>query len=403
LFYLNIFGGEMNSAKSGRFLYALAALALVGVALSFYATWHYYGVQQGENFACNINDWLSCDNVATSPYAVFLGVPVAVWGIGYFVGFVFLLGPILVQASSAKDCMLFIPVYTAVGLVVSMVLFFVSVFMISGVCPTCFGVYLVCIAIAIVVWTLRQQWWEFRDKPSALVNGGSFAAFGVILVVFANSLLGGWRGPQDPNLINELPPQLTGITTQEIKIHRSRYSGFGEDFRKGSDQAPVQIVEFADFQCGACGVAAKAIHEVYEFFPSQVQVVFKNYPLDRACNSDIRRDMHPFSCEAATLARCLGERGDFWSFHDQVFANQHQINSANLKAWAKDLGLSQTEAERCLTSNDFKQKVMDDIKEARELFVNATPTIFINGQRYSGALNSAAIIRQVQLLLDAKP
>ncbi len=78
------------------------------------------------------------------------------------------------------------------------------------------------------------------------------------------------------------------------------------DFSLGPAGAPVTLVEFSDFQCPFCRKGAEAVRAVLARHPEDVRLVFKNFPIDTACHDALERQLHPFACKAALLARCSG-------------------------------------------------------------------------------------------------
>src|SRR5690606_25971169 len=118
-----------------------------------------------------------------------------------------------------------------------------------------------------------------------------------------------------------------GKTTHEIPINTSPYSGFGEDFRKGGDQAAVVLTEFADFQCPACASFAPTLETLHKDFGDRILIVYKNYPLDTTCNPQLSNQIHEFACDMAVAARCAGQYEKFWQFHDLAFARQSSVSS----------------------------------------------------------------------------
>ncbi len=103
------------------------------------------------------------------------------------------------------------------------------------------------------------------------------------------------------------------------------------------------------------------------------------------------------SIRAGEAAECAADQEMFWPYHDTLFLNQH---GKNLGVWniptlvnfAGQLGLDQAEFSDCLETGKNNQKVLDDNAEAGSRGVNSTPTIFINGQMYRGALSAEEIL-----------
>jgi protein-disulfide isomerase len=188
------------------------------------------------------------------------------------------------------------------------------------------------------------------------------------------------ESPQAANNPNE--PQMLP-KAEDIPLTKSAYAGLGEDYRKGGDAAPVVIEEFADFQCPACRAMGGTLETLHKEMGDKVLIVFRNYPLDHSCNPAIGK-MHEFSCKAAVMARCAGQYGKFWQYHDLAYGHQSEINDAHLKDWGKEIGLTPEQVETCWSSADLLAKVKDDIALGSKLALDSTPTLYINGHKVVG-------------------
>jgi len=145
---------------------------------------------------------------------------------------------------------------------------------------------------------------------------------------------------------------------------------------KGSPQAPVTIVEFSDFQCPYCKQSESTLKDLLARYDGQVKIAWRDFPL---------REIHPLAQTAAEAARCAGDQGKFWEFHDALFADQSKLKEADLIASAKAIGLNEKSLRSCLASGKFKSKIEADLDEGRKVGVVGTPGFFINGVFLSGA------------------
>jgi len=110
-------------------------------------------------------------------------------------------------------------------------------------------------------------------------------------------------------------------------------------------------------------------------YPDKVRVVFKDFPLAS----------HEGAIPAAEAARCAGEQGRFWEYHDLLFVAQPAFARADLLTYAARLGLAAEAFTACLDSGRYREAVKADVAEGRTAGVRATPTFFVNGQRLVGA------------------
>lgn len=145
--------------------------------------------------------------------------------------------------------------------------------------------------------------------------------------------------------------------------------------RLGSEKAPVQIIEFADYECPYCQKVNPDLDKLRDQFGNQVSLVYKDFPLP----------MHPLAAKAAEAARCAGEQGKFWEYHDALFQTK-RLQSSDLKAEAQTLKLDQAKFDQCLDSGAKTAAVKSDAQEGLRLGIQGTPSFFINGHFMSGAI-----------------
>lgn len=167
--------------------------------------------------------------------------------------------------------------------------------------------------------------------------------------------------------------------------------------RKGSPRAPVVIVEWADFECPACRAASPVLDGVVKKRPDQVQLVFKNYPLD----------IHPNAEWAARAAMAAHKQGKFWEMHDALFSASPPLTRATLESLAKQIGLDVEQFTRDLESEAVADRVAQDRKQGEAVRLRATPTIYVNGREFTYSEDLTAELEDwidLELqLLDAPP
>jgi protein-disulfide isomerase len=138
----------------------------------------------------------------------------------------------------------------------------------------------------------------------------------------------------------------------------------------GPENAPVTIVEFADFQCPYCAQSASTLNQALARYPGKVRVVFRNFPLS----------FHTYAQKAHEAAECANEQGKFWQYHDVLFANQGALGVDDLKRYAAGVGLDGERFSQCLDTGKYAEKVRKDYEEGARYNVRGTPTFFINGK-----------------------
>lgn len=148
---------------------------------------------------------------------------------------------------------------------------------------------------------------------------------------------------------------------------------------RGPQTAPVEIVEFSDFQCPACKKAQPVLADLLARYPDQVKLIFKHFPLRG----------HPWALLAHQAAECAHREGRFWDYHDRLYAEQeHWSKSTNpaedFLRYAREVGLELEPFASCLTREEVRQAILADKREGQKLKISSTPTFFINGTRIVG-------------------
>ena len=162
--------------------------------------------------------------------------------------------------------------------------------------------------------------------------------------------------------------------------------------RRGPGNAPVQVVEFADYQCPYCQKINPDLSKLGEDFGPKVAVVFKDFPLPA----------HPAAEKAAEAARCAGAQGKFWEFHDALFQNK-KFELAELKEQARALQLDTQSFDKCLDTGEQASAVQKDVSEGQRLGLTGTPSFFINGHFLSGAVGYRKLRDAVEQELTPSP
>lgn len=146
----------------------------------------------------------------------------------------------------------------------------------------------------------------------------------------------------------------------------------GDSPFKGAADAPVTIVEWADFECPFCAMAYPLLDSLIERYPTQTRLVFKNYPLA----------MHEHGEPAARAVVAAAKQGKFWEMHHSLFQNQKTLDEAGLTKIAKELGLDLKRFDEDRRSEAVADAVARDRKAGEALGLQGTPSIFINGRSF---------------------
>jgi protein-disulfide isomerase len=144
---------------------------------------------------------------------------------------------------------------------------------------------------------------------------------------------------------------------------------------RGPEGAPIEMIEFSDFQCPYCLRANPTVDQVLKVYGTKIRFTYRHFPIPS----------HPNARPAAEAAQCANEQGKFWEYHDRLFATASHLTDADLKADAATLGLDTSKFNACFDEHKYKADIDADIQAADEAGVDGTPAFFINGRMISGA------------------
>ena len=159
------------------------------------------------------------------------------------------------------------------------------------------------------------------------------------------------------------------------------------DHAQGPADAPVTLVEYGDYECPYCGKAYPIVKKVQQQMGNRLRFVFRNFPLNT---------IHAHASVAAQAAESAGAQGKFWEMHDLLYQNQDKLADADLNQYALKLGLEIYRFEADMSSGIFAARVREDFRGGVRSGVNGTPTFFINGLRYTGALRLEELLEAVE-------
>ncbi len=155
---------------------------------------------------------------------------------------------------------------------------------------------------------------------------------------------------------------------------------------RGDPNAKVNIVEFGDYQCPACGAAYPIVEQVLAQYKNnpQVNYVFRNFPLPQ----------HQFAQLAAEAAEAAGAQGKYWEMYNLLYTNQDTwVNSTDplsiFVSYATQLKLDAVRFKTEVSASKYADIINQDVTAATALGVNSTPTFYINGIQEVGIQSAA--------------
>ncbi|HLJ04410.1 MAG TPA: Na+/H+ antiporter NhaA [Solirubrobacteraceae bacterium] len=159
------------------------------------------------------------------------------------------------------------------------------------------------------------------------------------------------------------------------------------DHIRGSDEAPVTLVEYGDFECPFCGQAEGVIRELLASAGDDVRYVWRHLPLS---------DVHPHAQLAAEASEAAAAQGRFWEMYDKLLSSQDALEPPQLVKYAEALGLDRERFSDELRRREYAARVSEDVASADESGVSGTPTFFINGRRHYGIYDIETLTQAVK-------
>jgi len=189
-------------------------------------------------------------------------------------------------------------------------------------------------------------------------------------------------------------PQTVSIPAN-VTVQASDTSGF-HGYLKGSPNAPIEITEYADFQCPFCQTFASLQMPTIDerlIQTGRVRWRYRDFPLQQ----------HPFSRLAAHSAACADEQGKYWQQHQRIYEGQSEWSEARdagaiFRNYAKANGLDLGRYDACMKSGKYAGRIQASYNEGVQVGVNSTPTLLIGDRLYKGRFDSDAIIKMVDSL-----
>jgi protein-disulfide isomerase len=180
-----------------------------------------------------------------------------------------------------------------------------------------------------------------------------------------------------------------------VTIQPSDTAGF-HGYVKGDSAAPVEITEFADYQCPFCQTFATLQMPAIEerlIKTGRLRWRYRDFPLQQ----------HSFSRLAAHSAACADEQGRFWDQHQRIYEGQAEWSAVRdaagiFREYAKGIGLDLGRYDRCMSSGKYAGRIQASQEEGARLGVASTPTLMVGGRLYQGRFDSDAITHLVDSL-----
>jgi Na+/H+ antiporter NhaA len=159
------------------------------------------------------------------------------------------------------------------------------------------------------------------------------------------------------------------------------------DHIRGSEDAPVTLLEYGDYECPYCGQAEVVVRELLDSFGDDLRYVWRHLPLN---------DVHPNAQMAAEATEAAAAQGAFWEMNDKLLQHQDELTPPDLRRHAAELGLDVERFWDELRRREYAGRVAEDVATADASGVAGTPSFFINGRRHQGAYDIETLTAAVR-------
>ena len=369
---------------------------LIALVFSIISTIQHIRIQK-EGFInesyCAISETINCDIVNASSYSEIFKIPIAWWGVAFYSILLFLALGSIFWIKNKKASTSFAWFMSGGGVIFSLYLAYIAIQILGVICIECIGMYIGTMLAWFGLFPSIEI--KIRRTPMFIIN-------------YIRSIFGKTRVDFKTNFFKYLVftlfvfiivtlsyPSIADKNTEDIDSRTSDnmikafflQSGYEIPINAewpvwGNPKGKVKIVEFSEFQCPYCKVAALNIKPYLYEFRKDVAYYFVNYPLDSSCNKYMTRQMHPNACIAAAAALCANKYGNFWGYHDDVFRNQKMLSKKYLVDLASEYGWDPKEFEGCMADPSINKLIQKDVELADKIHVSGTPTIFINNKKF---------------------
>lgn len=429
---------EDNLPKTWPLKAALGLLA-AGLLMAVYLVWVKLQLRLDSSFKsiCDLGDVFNCGQVQTDPASEMFGLPISLLAVPTYLvmGSLALAG--LRGGERARPATAYLAGISALAVIHSAYLGYVSSFVIGAYCLFCIGLYVVnlgCLVFATMalgeglVGAARRAMGSLARGAGPLIQSAvillvsaavAIAVYGNIESSMAEQTKAAGAAEMFPELAEEPEADVKGedaATPAPATAHRvkpkakltdngwSYYEIPVEDHNPtiGPSDAPVTITVIKDFECSFCKFVTYQTKTLKANYKDKIQWIFKHYPMNADCNYRMGSSrMHEGACRAAFASACAQEQGKFWEMHDLLYQNQKKFSDEQLRGYAEKLGMDVAAYDACYGSARPAAAVKKDIVLASKMRINGTPRIYINNRAVTGSVAKEVLDYYVQLAMKA--
>jgi len=394
--------------KKSIFPFSLIALSLIGLIASFILAeeFYYTGLPPLEGqtnpaifttlskqVCGEANTFFSCETVSKSKYALFLGHPVALYGICFYVMTGLLALGLRRTSGNTRLVAILLFCLAASAFLIDIGLLFITLFVIGALCPFCLLTYLVNILILAIAFFYLRKTGQPAAKSGFRASLSGLAGYTITACLILSAGVGSAFGTKT-FLTERRDGYIEAFKSEEIQRSVDRFNNQSPEIIDvtplrvtGPDDAPVTIIEVSDFLCPYCAHAFTILEKLAAANPDTVKILFINLPLDQTCNRYMQRQMHKGACSLASGSVCAAGQGKLYAYQKAAFETRKKDPSLDdIKALAVSAALSIPEFMQCIERQGTLATVKTHIQATMTAGVKGTPTIYVNNKQFRGQL-----------------
>lgn len=373
---------NVSTIKHWPFLFywwCVILLATAGLIDSIYLAISHYRVYTdlGYKSFCAISKAINCDTVSQSPYSIFLGVPVPVWGIW---GYLWVLMLAWLTKSKAAQCQRGWPLLNLIALgfcAYSVILALISNYYIRSYCIMCILSYAVNLLLLLYVWMVRRRFDHDSLIPGIRKDAAFFrhrhrfaVALPALFVILLIGFFPKYWHMSAPVLAKGIPH---GITEDHVPW-------------MGAEKPELTIVEFSDYQCFQCKKMHHFLRQLVADNPDKIRLMHRHFPMDDKFNLIVKTPFHVGSGELSLVAIHAARNGKFWQVNDMLYDMVNKGGEIGLKQISQETGLD-FGALTFARSDPVNRHILQvDIWHGLKKRILGTPSFLVGDEIYQGTI-----------------
>ncbi len=349
----------------------ILAAAASGALASVYLTVQHHVARAGGESICNVSSVINCDKINTSPQSELGGVPIALFGLGFYAAMAFLAWASRGEKGKTAGALLLVGGIIAVGYDIFLAW---ASYQAGAICIFCALTW----ALNLVILVSAARLAKASDLPLGTALGKGLGDHGGVAVVVGLTVF-------IVGVVVSRPGAGGGVATGGVddfsglyELPHGRVVLDGTEPVRGNPAARFTLLEWADYQCPHCGIMAPVLKSIVDS-NDDVKMLFKNYPINSGCNPFVQAAGHEYACAAAAAAECARLQGRFWELSEAMFKNQSYLSPPDIRFMAERQGIDLPSFDACVSSAAAADAVKADVESGGLAEIEGTPSIFLLG------------------------